>query len=120
MCLRGDLGSGKTTLVQSLAKLLGIKEQITSPTFVIMKNYILPKSINGIKEIVHVDAYRLRGAFDAETIGLSEYFERADILIIIEWPENIATALPKKLKNIKITQISNTGRKFETNFNYHE
>ncbi len=91
MGLIGNLGSGKTTLVKGLAKGLGIKQTITSPTFVLMKVYKTKHKT--IKQLVHVDCYRVPG-IELETIGLSDYLNQPDTVVAIEWAEKI----PKKFK----------------------
>jgi len=99
--LSGDLGAGKTTFVQGLAKSLGVTHNVTSPTFVIMKLYQAKHKT--IKTICHVDAYRLKTALDLESIGIGEYLGAPDCLTIIEWSEKVRNILPKKTKYIKIT-----------------
>lgn len=111
MALQGELGSGKTTSVKAIADALGYPDPVTSPTFVVMKNYRLDQAKQGIIEIVHVDAYRLHGTTDAELIGLSEYFQRDDVLVLIEWPENILDILPKKTKYINFIYLDDDMRK---------
>lgn len=89
--LSGDLGVGKTTLTKELAKLLGVKEDIVSPTFVIMKKY---KINNGkFKNLIHIDAYRLNNAEELFSLGWREISENKNNLIIIEWPEMVADCL---------------------------
>lgn len=95
LALQGNLGAGKTTFTQFLAKKLGVKEQITSPTFVLMKLYVLPKPVNGIEQICHVDAYRLESADELEAIGVQEYIGTANTLSIIEWPERVKGSIPE-------------------------
>lgn len=75
--LIGNLGSGKTTFVQGLAKGLGIKEKVNSPTFVIMKQY------EGRIPLVHIDAYRLEGV--NQDLGFDDYY--SDSATVIEWPQ---------------------------------
>jgi tRNA threonylcarbamoyladenosine biosynthesis protein TsaE len=92
--LSGSLGSGKTTLVQSLGKYLGVKMRILSPTFTLMKIYPLP-----IGRLVHVDAYRLDSL---QGLGLEDEAGK-DTITMIEWPEKIKT-LPEGIQvNITIT-----------------
>lgn len=91
-------------------------EEITSPTFVIMKNYKLADAKQGISEIVHMDAYRLHGVPDAESIGLSEYLNRSDVLIVVEWPENIVNALPEEHKEIVFEYLEGDNRRIRANF----
>lgn len=84
--LKGNLGAGKTTFVQEAGKVLGVKEQITSPTFVIAQSYETTHSV--FKRLVHMDAYRLSGE-EKDTIGFSEYMNDPESLILVEWPENL-------------------------------
>lgn len=107
--LVGDLGAGKTHFTKGLAKGLGIKNRITSPTFVLMKVYPInkkttlnpqPSTLNP-EIFIHVDAYRLTSEFNPESIGLDEYLNRRDCITIIEWADRIKKNLPKKTKIIK-------------------
>ncbi|MBL7058584.1 tRNA (adenosine(37)-N6)-threonylcarbamoyltransferase complex ATPase subunit type 1 TsaE [Patescibacteria group bacterium] len=96
--LIGDLGAGKTTFVKSIAKCLGIKNNITSPTFVIMKVYDTPKNnINPTKinQFVHIDAYRLSTNNYLNSLGANEYIKDQNTLTIIEWADKVADNLPK-------------------------
>jgi tRNA threonylcarbamoyladenosine biosynthesis protein TsaE len=94
--LRGDLGAGKTIFAKGLALGLNIKDNINSPTFVLMKVYDVPK--NRIKKLVHIDAYRIKNALDLEAIGALEYMERKDVVTVIEWIENVEKIIPKKIQ----------------------
>lgn len=94
LALSGNLGSGKTTFTQSLVSTLGAKGPVTSPTFVLMKLYELPKLINGIKRVCHIDTYRLESKEDLLSIGAEEYIGSPDTLTIIEWPEKVKDLLP--------------------------
>lgn len=88
LTLKGEVGAGKTTLTQHLAKLLGITETVTSPTFVIQKEY----KINNhawIKKLIHIDAYRLERKEDLEYLGWNEIIQEQGNLVIIEWPEMV-------------------------------
>lgn len=99
--LIGDLGAGKTTFVQGMAKGLGVKQKVTSPTFVVMKIYDIFGNKN-IKKLAHVDAYRLKDSKDLTDIGVDEYFNRNDTVIVIEWAEEIKKILPKSTRFISI------------------
>lgn len=118
--LVGDLGSGKTIFVQGLAKALGVKENITSPTFVILKVYKIPKkSIHPFIYLsihplffVHVDAYRIEKAEDAESVGLSDYLGRKDAIIVIEWADKIKKILPKSAIYIEFEHLGHFGENF--------
>lgn len=111
LALYGDLGSGKTTFTNGLAKHFGIEKPITSPTFVIQKSYRIEKNESGIVELVHIDAYRMSGSEDAESIGLPEYFNRNDVITIIEWPERIEDMLPERTKKIRFEYLDENRRK---------
>ena len=89
--LIGDLGAGKTVFTKGLASGLGIKNTVNSPTFVLMKVY---KAQGKIKNLVHIDAYRLQSMADLTAIGAEEYFNRADSITVIEWVDKIQSDLP--------------------------
>lgn len=103
-CLTGDLGAGKTTLVRGIARGLNIKSVVQSPTFNIMKIYF-----DGIKPLIHIDAYRLA---DVNTdIGLDEYIGYETGLTVIEWPNFIERLIPENSSEIKIVNIGDNDRK---------
>lgn len=101
--LIGDLGAGKTAFVKGLAKGLGIKKAITSPTFVVMKIY--PVKHPTIKHLVHVDAYRVKTARSLTAIGLEDYIKSNDSVVVIEWADLVNEILPKKKILIKFNHI---------------
>ena len=103
-CLTGDLGAGKTTLVRGIARALNIKSVVQSPTFNIMKIYF-----DGIKPLIHIDAYRLA---DVDTdIGLDEYIGYETGLTVIEWPNFIERLIPENSSEIEIVNIGDNDRK---------
>ena len=113
LCLTGDLGAGKTTLVQGLLEGLGAVRPFVSPTFVIMKQYdLVAPSMTGIARVYHADAYRVE-AKDFTEIGFAEWRADPQGLVILEWPERIADILPEKRMNIVITSISEIGREIK-------
>ncbi len=87
IALFGDIGAGKTCFVQGLAAGLGLREPVTSPTFIIINEY------PGPTPLYHMDLYRLPAAADALVAGLDEYFERPGITVI-EWAERVEKLLP--------------------------
>ncbi|MCK5416355.1 tRNA (adenosine(37)-N6)-threonylcarbamoyltransferase complex ATPase subunit type 1 TsaE [Candidatus Parcubacteria bacterium] len=95
ICLQGDLGVGKTVFTQGLALGLNYKKNVNSPTFVIMKIYKIRNPKSEIRNLIHIDTYRLNSEKDIETIGAQEYFGRHDCITIIEWPERIKKIIPK-------------------------
>ena len=100
--LKGEMGAGKTVFAKGIAKGLGIKDEITSPTYAYMTDYY--------GKLYHYDCYRLTSGEDAEALGLCDYFY-GDGVCVIEWAENIADVLPKNVKTVKIEKISENGRK---------
>lgn len=101
--LRGDLGAGKTSFTQGLAKGLGVTRQVNSPTFTLIKEY------QGSQlALYHMDVYRLDDEW--EELGLEEYFYGQGISVI-EWPEKIAAQLPAERLDITITSIEDQQRK---------
>jgi len=100
VALQGDLGSGKTTFVKAVAEIFGIKETITSPTFVLEKIYRLPETVGVFTHFVHIDAYRLQNVAEMETIGWKELLENPQNIIFIEWPERVAEEIPETAEKI--------------------
>lgn len=96
LALHGDLGSGKTTFMQGLAEGLGIKRRIISPTFIIMRTYDTgsKKQEVGIKNLYHVDLYRIETVQDVEGLGLLELLGDKETVVAIEWPDKIENVLP--------------------------
>ena len=94
ICLNGELGSGKTVFTKAFASALGIKEQVTSPTFNIIKEYQ-----DGELPLYHMDVYRLDGKIDE--LGFDEYFNGEGVTII-EWADMINDHLPKERLDIFI------------------
>lgn len=110
LALSGDLGAGKTTFTKGLAVALGITKNVTSPTFAIMNVYELPEIKNGIKTLVHIDAYRLETSDEILTIGVQDYLSQPDILTVIEWPEKIQPMLDNyKMIELKFS-LENSAR----------
>jgi tRNA threonylcarbamoyladenosine biosynthesis protein TsaE len=98
--LSGDLGAGKTTLTQALARELGIAETLQSPTFVIAKFY--PTAGGVFRELVHIDAYRIESDSELSPIGWDDILARPETLVVVEWPERIASALPAHAHRVVI------------------
>ena len=94
ICLRGDLGSGKTVFTKGFAKAMEVKEEVTSPTFNIIKEYT-----SGELPLFHMDVYRLDG--NVEDLGIEEYYTKKGITII-EWADMIPDYLPEERLDIKI------------------
>ena len=97
ICLRGDLGAGKTAFVQGLVKALGVEDPISSPTFTIINCY------NGNMPIYHFDVYRIDDCDEMYEIGYEEYVY-GDGISVIEWPDKIKEILPEKRYDITISK----------------
>ena len=103
ICLNGELGSGKTVFAKAFAKADGISENITSPTFTIIKEY------EGELKLFHMDVYRLSDI--KQDIGIEEYFTKKGVCII-EWSDLIEDILPKNRLDIKIKIVDEDTRQF--------
>lgn len=101
ICLDGELGSGKTIFTKGIANALGIDQNITSPTFTIIKEY------EGELPLYHMDVYRLNGNIDG--IGIEEYFTKGGV-VVIEWAETIKDILPKERLDIKFKIVDENKR----------
>ncbi len=102
ICLEGELGSGKTVFVKGFASALEIEENVTSPTFNLVKEYL-----DGEMPLFHMDVYRLEGA--CENVGFDEYFERGGVSIV-EWSDLICNCLPEERLDIKFKVIDENTR----------
>jgi tRNA threonylcarbamoyladenosine biosynthesis protein TsaE len=109
--LYGDLGTGKTTFVRNIAKILNVKRKVNSPTFVIMKKY--PIKLKNYRFLFHIDAYRLKNAKEIETLGWEDIVSDPENLIFIEWPEKVLKVMPKKHHRILISHTEEGYRNFE-------
>lgn len=109
IALTGELGSGKTTFVQGLAKGLGVKKKIISPTFILMRIYNA-KSKN---TFYHLDLYRLETNLDneLENLGVKDIWEQKGNILVIEWAEKAKELLPKETIWIKFEYLSDDQRK---------
>jgi len=97
LALAGNLGAGKTTFVQGFATAFGIKEKITSPTFVLLKIYNLGrkrKTALADSFLVHTDCYRLNSPRDLIQLGFKKILEDKNAIILIEWADKIGKILP--------------------------
>lgn len=113
VALWGDLGSGKTTFTRGLAKGLGIKKRITSPTFLLAKPYNTRPGI-----FWHVDLYRIEKKSDPLFPGFSEMLEGANAKIVIEWPKVAQSILPKKRIDVFFHRSGEGKRKIEIYFRH--
>lgn len=112
ICLKGDLGTGKTTLAQGFLEGLGAARPYVSPTFVIMKQYDLPQAKNSIKRVYHADAYRVETK-DFIHLGFAEWCADTEGVVILEWPERIQKLIPKNAVWITFTAKSENERELK-------
>lgn len=97
--LWGDLGAGKTTFAQGLARGLDVMEQVLSPTFILLNQY------QGRLPFYHIDAYRLAGD-EAFELGFAELFNE-EAVILVEWPQNLGALLPNERIDVMMENITN-------------
>ena len=102
ICLIGELGSGKTMFVKGFAHALGLEENITSPTFNLVKEYL-----NGEMPLYHMDVYRLEGS--NENVGIEDYFFKNGVTII-EWSDMITDLLPEERLEIEFKVVNENTR----------
>ena len=106
VALSGCLGAGKTTLIQGIAKGLGVQNWVTSPTFTLINEF------EGKLNLYHIDLYRIDNIDDAEDLAIEEYFTKGGVTVI-EWAEKIAPILPEKAIRIGIKIVSENERSFD-------
>jgi tRNA threonylcarbamoyladenosine biosynthesis protein TsaE len=116
--LIGNLGGGKTTFTKSFAIALGIKERVTSPTFVLMKKFKIPATVRqnlkskilNHKLLVHIDAYRLESPKELELLGWHEMAVNPKNIIVVEWADKVRRLLPKDAIIIKFKHLKGDER----------
>jgi len=114
--LQGNLGSGKTTFVKAVAEILGIKKNITSPTFVLEKVYRMPRVALAkwgnpyFTSLVHIDAYRLSGTKDMELLDWGNIVDNPKNLVFVEWPEMVPGVFPENTPKIELEFIDENTR----------
>ena len=116
IALKGDLGSGKTTFIQGLARGLKVKENILSPTFVILKEFPINFSAqgrptSGWKNLYHIDAYRLKNSEELLELGFKDLIRNPENLIVIEWADKVRKILPKEILKIEFENLGKNKRK---------
>jgi len=107
IALYGVMGAGKTTFVKALCDVLGVSDQVSSPTFTLINEY---KTKNG-RNVYHFDFYRINKIDEAYDLGYDEYFD-SEGLCLIEWPERIADLLPEDVVKIEIRELPDGKRAF--------
>jgi tRNA threonylcarbamoyladenosine biosynthesis protein TsaE len=105
LALQGDLGAGKTNLVQGIARGLGVTDDVNSPTFILANEYY-----SGRLPLYHVDAYRVENAQEAEGFGLDDYLT-GDGVTVIEWAERVREALPRDVLWLELDYLGENERR---------
>jgi len=108
LALYGELGAGKTSFVQALAGELGVREVITSPTFVIEKLYDAKHPV--FKKLVHIDAYRLKTKDELEKLGWRDLTADRENLIALEWADRVEDLLPGDALRVRFDVVDETTR----------
>ncbi len=111
--LSGELGAGKTAFTKAAAQELSVEEVVNSPTFVIQKAYDLPREAakGGFARLIHIDAYRLESGKQLEPLHFTDTLADPNNLILLEWPEQVADALPKPALHITIRNEADDARR---------
>ncbi|MDO4753671.1 MAG: tRNA (adenosine(37)-N6)-threonylcarbamoyltransferase complex ATPase subunit type 1 TsaE [Bacillota bacterium] len=100
ICLMGDLGAGKTTLTQSICGILGVEDDVVSPTFSIINVYRIPEKAGG-GDVYHIDLYRIDDVSELDEIGFDDILY-SDSLVIVEWADRYAHLFPDEASWIKL------------------
>ena len=107
IALYGQLGAGKTLFVSGFLKGLGIKKRTTSPTFVLIKKFKIPKKNLNYNYVYHIDVYRIKNINEFLNLDFYELLLNPKNILIIEWPEKIEKLLSKNTIKIKIQHTKN-------------
>jgi tRNA threonylcarbamoyladenosine biosynthesis protein TsaE len=108
--LSGDIGAGKTTFVQGLARSLKTGDYIQSPTFTIVAEHAGTSHEDKPIRLYHIDLYRLTGTNDIDSFGFTEYLDDPDGVTVIEWPERAAAAMPEAYLLVELRYVADTKR----------
>ena len=106
LALFGGMGMGKTALVRGIAAGMGLSAEVSSPTFALVHDY------GGNPPLVHFDMYRVTGWEDLYSTGFFDYLD-AGAILVVEWSENIVSALPEDAIRLHISRVDETTRLFE-------
>jgi len=108
--LHGDLGAGKTVFARGVARALGIAEPVTSPTFTLVQEYEVPGAPHGIRRLCHLDLYRIETPEAAAELGIDDYLEADDAILLVEWPERLGPLLPGAARHVHLRHRGEGGR----------
>ncbi len=110
IALSGDLGAGKTTFAQAVARELGVTEVVSSPTFIIERVYQLGTKGRGFARLVHIDAYRLEKEEELAALGWEALIADPQNLILIEWGERVPSLIPKDAMRLTFSYVDECTR----------
>ena len=108
----GPMGVGKTTLIKTISKKLGVTETVSSPTFSLVNEY----KTTDCKTVFHFDFYRIKNEIEALDMGVEEYFD-ADAYCLVEWPEKIKNLVPLDAISVFLSEMNNGKRKLKVVYN---
>ncbi len=111
LLLHGQIGAGKTTLVQGIARGLGVEGYVQSPTFTLASEHAGRTASGERVTLFHLDLYRLEGAGDLASFGYEEYFDEPSGIVVIEWPERLAEELPDEHLLIRLEHLADAKRR---------
>jgi len=114
IALQGELGSGKTKFVQGFAQELGISQRLTSPTFVVMKQYKI--NTNQFKHLYHIDCYRLDKPQELKELDFEQVVNNSHSLVLVEWAEKVKTILPPDAVWIKFNVLGEKKREITVSY----
>ncbi len=112
--LKGNLGAGKTTFLQGFAEGLGVRDKITSPTFVIMNRFPIKKG--KFTNFYHLDCYRIESGKEMENLEFEKIISNPENIVCIEWPEKIKKVLPEDVFYIKFDILEGDKRKITIDY----
>ena len=106
LALMGELGSGKTTFTQALGKALGVRQNILSPTFIVLQEFLTAKKTPGGQPVylVHLDLYRTKNFSEVAALGLDQLWHQPQTITVIEWADKIKQQLPPRTIAIYLTR----------------
>jgi tRNA threonylcarbamoyladenosine biosynthesis protein TsaE len=109
VAFRGDLGAGKTCMIQGICQALGVADYVTSPTFILINEYDGQLAAEPVA-VYHFDLYRLSGADELEELGAMEYFYGAGICLV-EWAERAGDSLPAERVEVELQYLGDCERR---------
>jgi tRNA threonylcarbamoyladenosine biosynthesis protein TsaE len=110
IAFNGDMGAGKTTFIRAVCIHLGVKDNISSPTYALVNEYLFPQHADITGIIYHMDWYRLKDAAEAVNAGIEDCLQQKNAICLVEWPDIAMQLLPKPYAWVDITILSHQKR----------